>query len=156
MNTERAVKQYQPGRWRRLENVVMSILVRSGVVPSSYLLTTKGRKTGRLRSNPVTIVEHAGRRWLVAPYGPVSWVRNARAAGHVSLTRRLTTDYYVIREASATEAGLVLRRYLAVATATRDYFDADKDDPVERFVAEADRHPVFELIPLDRRLRRSR
>ena len=60
----------------------MSALVRAGLVPRSYLLTTQGRKTGRPRTNPVCPVEHGGRRWLVAPYGPVSWVRNARATGH--------------------------------------------------------------------------
>ncbi|MEH0937526.1 nitroreductase family deazaflavin-dependent oxidoreductase [Micromonospora psammae] len=126
----------------------MSAMVRAGLVPSSYLLTTRGRRTGRLRSNPVTIVEYDGRRWLVAPYGPVPWVHNARAAGRVSLSRRRDTRDYAIREVSAAEAGPVLRRYVAVATATRKYFQADKDAPVEQFVAEADRHPVFELLPI--------
>jgi deazaflavin-dependent oxidoreductase (nitroreductase family) len=150
VSTERTVKEYKPGRWRRVENALMSALVRAGLVPSSYLLTTKGRKTGRMRSNPVTIVEHDGRRWLVAPYGSVSWVHNARAAGRVGLSRRRGMRHYAIREASAVEAGPVLKRYVAVATATRKYFRADKDSPVEQFVAEADRHPVFELIPIDR------
>lgn len=149
MSAERTVKEYKPGRWHRVENALMSALVRTGLVPSSYLLTTKGRKTGRMRSNPVTIVEHDGRRWLVAPYGSVSWVHNARAAGRVGLGRRLGMHHYAIREASAVEAGPVLKRYVAVATATREYFRADKDSPVEQFVAEADRHPVFELIPID-------
>jgi hypothetical protein len=101
-----------------------------------------------MRSNPVTIVEYAGKRWLVAPYGAVPWVHNARAAGRVSLSRRLDTRHYAIREASAVEAGPVLQRYVGVATATREYFHADKDAPVEQFVAEASRHPVFELIPI--------
>jgi deazaflavin-dependent oxidoreductase (nitroreductase family) len=142
------VKEYQRGRWHRVENAVMSAMVGTGLVPSSYLLTTKGRKTGQLRSNPVTIVEHDGRRWLVAPYGPVPWVHNARAAGRVGLSRRLVMRHYAIREASAVEAGPVLKRYVAVAVAARKYFAADKDAPVERFVAEAARHPVFELIPI--------
>ena len=51
----------------------MSALVRAGLVPRAYLLITQGRKTGRARINPVVPVEHGGRRWLVAPYGPVSW-----------------------------------------------------------------------------------
>jgi hypothetical protein len=67
----------------------------------------------------------------------VSWVHNARAAGEVSLSRRLDTRHYAIREASAVEAGPVLQRYVVVATATREYFEAGKDAPVERFVAEA-------------------
>ena len=148
MSAARTVKEYEPGRWLGVENALMSALVQAGLVPSSYLLTTKGRKTGRMRSNPVTIVEHDGRRWLVAPYGPVSWVHNVRAAGRVGLSRRLDRRHYAIREASAVEAGPVLQRYVGLATATRKYFQADKDAPVEQFVAEANRHPVFELIPI--------
>jgi deazaflavin-dependent oxidoreductase (nitroreductase family) len=146
VSAERTVKEYKPGRWLRAENALMGALVQTGLVPSSYLLTTKGRKTGRLRSNPVTIVQHDGRRWLVAPYGSVSWVHNALAAGRVGLSRWLDMRHYAIREASAVEAGPVLRRCVAVATATRKYFQADKNAPVEQFVAEANRHPVFELI----------
>jgi hypothetical protein len=95
----------------------------------------------------VVPVEHGGRRWLVAPYGPVPWVHNARAAGRVSLTRRRDTRDYTTREASPDEAGPVLQRYIRIAPSTRPYFQASKDSPVEDFVAEADRHPVFELTP---------
>jgi len=140
-------RQYHPGRGRHVENAIMSALVRAGLVPRSYLLTTHGRKTGRPRTNPVVPVEYDGRRWLVAPYGPVSWVLNARATGRVSLTRRRGTRDYTIREVSPDEAGPVLQRYVRVAPSTRPYFQATKDSPVEDFIAEAGRHPVFELIP---------
>ena len=123
----------------------MSALVRVGLVPRSCLLTTRGGKTGRPRTNPVVPVELGGRCWLVAPYGPVSWVHNARAAGRVSLTRRRDTRDYVIREVTPDEAGPVLKRYVRIAPATRRYFQATKDSPVEDFVAEAARHPVIEL-----------
>ena len=136
----------RPGRGRHVENAIMSALVRAGLVPRSYLLTTRGRKTGRSRINPVVPVEHQGRRWLVAPYGPVSWVHNARAAGRVTLTRGRDTREYGIREVDPEEAGPVLKRYVRIATATRRYFLATKDSPVGDFVAEADRHPVFELV----------
>ena len=145
--TPRPPRQYHPGRGRHVENTIMSALVRAGLIPRSYLLTTRGRRTGRPRTNPVVPVEHDGRRWLVAPYGPVSWVRNARATGRVSLTRRRDTREYTIREISPDEAGPVLKRYIRIARATRPYFQANKDSPVKDFVAEADRHPVFELIP---------
>ena len=46
------------------------------------------------------------------------------------------------------EAGLVLKRYIRIAPATWRYFQATKDSPVKDFVAEADRHPVFELTPV--------
>jgi len=142
-------RQYRPGRGRHVENAIMSALARAGLVPRSYLLTTRGRKMGRPRTNPVVPVEHQGRRWLVAPYGPVSWVRNARAAGRVTLTRRGVTREYAIREVGPEEAGPVLQRYVSIATATRPYFLATKDSPVQDFVAEADRHPVFELVTVD-------
>ena len=126
----------------------MSALTRAGLVPRSCLLTTRGRKTGQPRTNPVVPVEHGGRLWLVAPYGLVSWVHNARAAGRVSLTRRRDARDYTIREVSPEEAGPVLKQYIRIAPSTRRYFQARKGSPVEDFVAEADRHPVFELIPV--------
>jgi deazaflavin-dependent oxidoreductase (nitroreductase family) len=128
----------------------MSALVRAGVLPRSYLLTTRGRKTGRPRTNPVVPVKRDGRRWLVAPYGPVSWVLNARAAGQVTLTRRRDAREYAIQEVAAEEAGPILKQYVRIATATRRYFLATKDSPVEDFITEADRHPVFELMAVDK------
>ena len=102
---------------------------------------------------PVVPLEHDGRLWLVAPYGPVAWVHNARAAGQVTLTRRRDRRDYTIREASSEEAGPVLKRYVALAPAARRSFQAAKESPVSDFVTEAGQHPVFELTPVgeDRR-----
>jgi deazaflavin-dependent oxidoreductase (nitroreductase family) len=130
-------------------DAVISLFVRAGLVPSTYLLTTTGRRTGRPLTHPATVVERDGRRWLVAPYGAVSWVHNARAAGRVTLRRRGDRRDYAVQEVPAAEAGPVLKRYVGVATATRPYFRADKGAPVEQFVAEADQHPVFELLPIE-------
>jgi deazaflavin-dependent oxidoreductase (nitroreductase family) len=146
--SSRPARQFRPSRWRRVGDAIIGMFARVGLVPSTYLLTTRGRKTGRPLTHPVTVVQHDGRRWLVAPYGPVSWVHNARAAGRVSVGRRGDRRDYAIREVPAEEAGPVLKRYVGIATATRPYFQADKSSPVEDFVAEADRHPVFELLPI--------
>lgn len=146
MNAE--PRKYHRGPAHRLENTAMSVLVRAGIIPHSYLLTTRGRRTGCKHSNPVTVVEDDDRLWLVAPYGAVPWVLNARAAGRITLTRRLQTRHYGIREVAATEAGPVLKKYVAIASATRDFFRAEKEDPIEKFEAEADFHPVFELAAL--------
>jgi F420H(2)-dependent quinone reductase len=75
----RPARRYRKGRWRYLENVVVTALVGAGLVPHSYVLTTRERRTGRVRRNPVVVVEYDRRRWLVAPYGAVSWVYNMRA-----------------------------------------------------------------------------
>lgn len=133
-------------RGRRIGDAIIGALIRAGVVPHSYMLTTRGRKTGRPRTNPVTLVEHDGKRWLVAPYGPVSWVLNARAAGRVTVRRRGKRLDCTVREASPEEAGPILKQYVQMARPTRRYFHATPDARVQEFVAEADRHPVFELI----------
>ena len=132
-------------RGRRIGDAIIGVLIRGGVVPHSYLLTTRGRKTGRARTTPVTLVERDGRRFLVAPYGPVAWVLNARSAGAVTLSRRWRSTSYVVREVGADEAGSVLKQYIRMARPTRPYFRATPDAPVAEFAAEADRHPVFEL-----------
>ena len=80
-------KTYQLTPGRRLANTLMRALLRTGFQPgSTSLLTVNGRKSRRLLITPVTIVEEDGQRWLVAPYCEVNWVRNARAAGQVTLT----------------------------------------------------------------------
>jgi deazaflavin-dependent oxidoreductase (nitroreductase family) len=128
----------------RVGDAAFRALARLGVGPAS-LLTTTGRRTGRSRRTPVIPVRHGDRLWLVAPYGEVSWVMNARAAGQVGLRTGRHTDNYTIREAPATEAGPVLKHYVEVASATRPYFLADRTASVREFVAEAHLHPVFEL-----------
>lgn len=130
---------------RRLGNRMIGPLIRFGVVPGTYILTAPGRKSGKPRSTPVTLVEGEGRRWLVAPYGVVDWVRNVRVAPKVTLSRRGHAANYTVREVSPAEAGPVLKRYVAMAKVTRPYFRAQPDAPPADFAAEADRHPVFEL-----------
>jgi deazaflavin-dependent oxidoreductase (nitroreductase family) len=135
---------------RRVGDLLVRPLIRLGVVPGIYLLTVRGRKTGVPHSNPVTLVAgDEGRRWLVAPYGAVGWVRNARAAQRVTLARRGHTVEYTLREVSSEEAGPVLKRYVSLAKVTRPYFRANFDAPAAEFAAEADLHPVFELAPID-------
>lgn len=81
-------KTYRMGAFTRFSNAISAAMIRLGLGPAGmHLLTIKGRKTGLPRTTPVNLIEHQGRRWLVAPYGEVSWVRNARAADEVELRR---------------------------------------------------------------------
>lgn len=129
----------------RVGNAVVALLARAGIGPI-HLLTTGNRKTGQPSTVPVVPVEQDGRRWLVAPYGTVGWVRNVRANERVNLHYGRTTQHYVAREVGPGEAGPVLKRYVAVATKTPAQFAATVDSPAADFAAEADRHPVFELV----------
>lgn len=137
---------FKSWQWR-FGNAIVSLLARAGIGPIQ-LLTTRDRRTGAPHTTPVVPVEQGGTSWLVAPYGTVGWVRNAREDRRVRLRYGRTTHDYAIREVGADEAGPVLKRYVAVATKTRAQFAASMDSPVADFAAEAERHPVFELVSL--------
>ena len=139
---------YRLSGWRKVLNGLVRVLVRLGIGPArTYLLTVTGRRSGRAYSTPVTLVEAGGRRWLVAPYGEVAWVRNARAAGRVMLSRGRRSETAALVELAPGEAGPILKRYVTDIPITRPFFDARPDSPVEAFIAEAHRHPVFRLTP---------
>jgi deazaflavin-dependent oxidoreductase (nitroreductase family) len=141
------VREYHKSRADRVGNAIFSVLARVGI-GLAYMLTTRGRMTGRLRTTPVILVVHGQQRWLVAPYGAVPWVLNARAAGQVRLRRGRDRGDYTLRQLPAAQAGSILQRYIRIAPATRPYFQASKDSPIGEFIAEADRHPVSELVPI--------
>jgi deazaflavin-dependent oxidoreductase (nitroreductase family) len=111
----------------------------------THILTVVGRKSGRKYSTPVQLLFLNGQRWLVAPYGERAWVKNARAAGEVELTRALQTERLRIEEVDAQTAAPVLREYLRKTPVTKAFFAARKDSSLEDFAAEAPRHPVFRL-----------
>lgn len=80
---------------------LLQALLRAGLpVGPNALITIRGRKSGEPRTAGVAIIEVNGRRWIWAPWGDVNWVRNLRASGHATLTRRGRTE-----EVNATELG---------------------------------------------------
>ena len=138
-------QNYRLSRARRLVNDIIKPLARLGWAgPHTYVLTVRGRKTGKLYETPVTLIEN-GERWLVAPYGEVGWVRNARAAGEVQLRRKHRSETLHIEEVAPTAAAPVLRRYLQQVRVARPFFDVTPTSPIAAFEGEAPRHPVFRL-----------
>jgi deazaflavin-dependent oxidoreductase (nitroreductase family) len=138
--------RYQRGLARRAVNRLVRLLLRLGSGPGgTYLLTVPGHRSGAPRSTPVTLVEEGGRRWLVAPYGEVAWVRNVRAAGKATLSRGGHTDEIALREVGTDEAAPVLKLYVTRVPITRPYFDVRPGSDLDAFRAEAPRHPVFAI-----------
>jgi hypothetical protein len=86
-----------------------------------------------------------GQRWLVAPYGEVGWVRNARAAGEVEISRGGRSEKLRIQEVASERAAPVLKQYLKSVPVARPFFDVKPGSPLDDFVTEASRHPVFRL-----------
>lgn len=137
---------YRLSAGRRVVNALVRTLLRVGAGPRhTYLLTVPGRRTGRGRSTPVTLVETDGQRWLVAPYGAVGWVRNARAAGGAVLARGCRREPVVLTELPPEDTAPILRQYAREVPVTRPHFDAGPDASLEAFAAEAARHPVFRI-----------
>lgn len=141
----------------RIGDALFVALLRAGVkIGTMSLLTVRGRKSGQPHTVPVLLVEQDGHRFLVAPYGVVQWVRNLRAAGAATLTRGRRSEAISVTELKAKEAAPILKQYLLKATATRPYFDATKDSPLEAFEREADRHPVFQITRVEESTRQER
>jgi deazaflavin-dependent oxidoreductase (nitroreductase family) len=137
-------KEYKVNATVRFSNRILVQLLRWGV-PMSHisLLTVRGRKSGQTYTLPIQLVEEGGKRWVVSPYGEVNWVKNARMAGEVTLFRTRKTETVGIHELGPQEAAPILKKYITDVAVTRPYFDVPFDAPLEAFVAEAPRHPVF-------------
>jgi deazaflavin-dependent oxidoreductase (nitroreductase family) len=137
---------FEQTRVRRLANSLIAPLARLGLAGRrTHVLTVPGRKTGRPRSTPVQLLFIEGRPWLVAPYGEGEWVKNARVAGAVELTRARKTERVRVEEVGPEEAAPVLREYLRHTPIVKPYFDATADSRLEAFAAEAAHHPVFRI-----------
>lgn len=138
-------KTYHLGASRRLVNAVVGPLSRIGLAGRhTYILTVRGRTTGLAYSTPVRLIED-GERWLVAPYGEVGWVRNARAAGEVEVNRAGRSERLRVEEVAPEQAAPVLKRYLESVPIARPFFDVTPDSPLDEFITEAPRHPVFRM-----------
>jgi deazaflavin-dependent oxidoreductase (nitroreductase family) len=138
--------QYARTPVRRLINILERTRIRLGIAPRQrFLLTIAGRRTGRPHTTPVAIVQHGSERWLVAPYGDVSWVQNARVAGRVWLSRGRRREECEIAEVSPIAAASILQEYVTMEPITRPFFADPATAAVDAFAADAAKHPVFLL-----------
>ena len=98
-------KKYQVNGIVRFVNRITARLIGWNIAPPrSYLLTVRGRRTGKIYSAPVSLVERDGERWLVSPYCEDNWVKNARATGEVGLSQGGKTETLKILELNPPES----------------------------------------------------
>jgi deazaflavin-dependent oxidoreductase (nitroreductase family) len=139
-------RPYRLSPGRRLINLVFRPLARLGLTgPRTHLLTVPGRKTGRMWSTPVSLIELKGGRYAVAPYGERNWVRNARASGWVELQRGRRRERVEVEELAPAAAVPVLREYYRRSFVTHSFFGASLASSDAEWLAEAPRHPTFRL-----------
>lgn len=138
----------RPSGGERFFNRAFGFFVGLGLAPSyNYLLEVRGRKTGRIYSTPVSLLELNGKRFLVAPRGTTQWVRNAEASGEVMLKRGRSRQGFRLRALSDAEKLPVLKAYLdRFKMAVQRYFSVKAGSPPEAFAAVAEKYPVFELV----------
>ncbi|GAA3733979.1 nitroreductase family deazaflavin-dependent oxidoreductase [Spinactinospora alkalitolerans] len=139
----------QMTRLRRTANAVIGGFLKYGYgPPEMHLLTTRGAKSGFLRTTPVSLVENSRGRFLVAPYGPVGWVHNIRKDGFATLRRGGWIELISVQEVSSERAGPVLREYLdhPRAVVVGPHFDLGPDSSEADYVEAAGGHPVFEIV----------
>ncbi len=137
----------QPTAVERLFNRCFGFLVGLGIgFKHNYLLEVRGRTSGKLYSNPIDLLEMNGKRYLVAPRGNTQWVRNAQAAGEVSLKRGSFHQTFRVVPIVDGEKAPLLKAYLEGFKAeVQRYFPIAAGSDVEAFADIAADYPVFEL-----------
>jgi deazaflavin-dependent oxidoreductase (nitroreductase family) len=139
-------------RWVPYFNRIARPLLAAGVpMGPDVLITVRGRKTGRPRTTPITLVEHAGRRGFISPFGETNWVRNLRAAGSATISAGRRREDVTASELAHDEAIGFIRDVLAPHARSSRFGDwfvrnvdkIDYDDPVMA----AQGRPVFEIYP---------
>ena len=138
----------KPAPLERTFNRIFGFLVGLGLaLPHNYLLQVRGRKTGRVYSTPVNLLEFRGRRFLVAGRGRTDWVRNAEAAGEIVLKKAWSRPRFQVRAVPNEEKGEILKAYIDHFRLTvQRYFPVPAGSDPQAFLAVADQYPVFELL----------
>lgn len=134
----------------RVVSTILSTLLRLGLPAGpSVLLSVRGRKSGKMYTIPVALVENNGTRWLVAAFGEVNWVRNLRATGQAQLTRRRRTETIGVVELGTREAAPILKQFLKESQRVsfiKPYFHVTPHSSLADFEQEAVYHPVFRIV----------
>jgi len=142
----------QPNLVERILNRAFGFLLKLGIgLAHNYLLEVRGRKTGKVYSTPVNVLEYKGKKYLVAPRGYTQWVRNVETSGEASLVQRAERTKVRLRTVADEEKPEILKAYLDRFKLTvQRYFPIAAGSPAEAFQPLAVRYPVFELTRYDR------
>jgi deazaflavin-dependent oxidoreductase (nitroreductase family) len=145
-------QQPTPPRWLKPLNKVLLAVQRLGLgMKELPVLTVPGRKSGKPRSTPLSVLEHEGQRYLLEGFPGADWARNARAAnGLATLTTGKRREPVRLVELDPQEALPVLRLWpTRMADGAKIMADAGVVAAVtpEAFEAVAGRCAVFRVEP---------
>jgi len=130
---------------RVFNSSVAWLTMRGFSVWGSRMLYVRGRTSGQWRSNPVNVLTHGGRRYLVAPRGQTQWVRNLRAAGGGELRVGRKVEKFTATELTDAQKPDILRAYLRRwKIEVGVFFDGiGADAPDAKLLEIAPGYPVF-------------
>jgi len=137
-------KQYEVTTGKRVVTWIMAQAARLGM-GNFVVLTTTGRKSGKLREVTLSPVEDGGVEYLVSPYGDSDWVINVRANSVATIRRGRSEETVRLTEVTGTKPELVKRYYDREAFA-RGFMEVPGDATVDDFASVAERFPVFEVV----------
>lgn len=139
----------EPSAAEKIFNRAFGFLISLGIGFSyNYLVQVRGRKSGKLYSTPVDLLDWNGGQYLVAPRGRTQWVRNAEAAGEVALKKGRFHKKFRLRALSEAERPEILKAYLdRFRREVQRYFPLPAGSPVGAFAEVAANYPAFELLP---------
>jgi deazaflavin-dependent oxidoreductase (nitroreductase family) len=113
----------------------------------NYLLQVRGRRSGKLYATPVDVLSLGNRQYLVAPRGNTQWVRNALAAGRVTLKKGMQRTEFELRSVPDTQKPELLKAYLdRFKLSVGRFFPVPAGSPAAAFAPLASQYPVFELV----------
>jgi deazaflavin-dependent oxidoreductase (nitroreductase family) len=138
----------EPSTAEKIFNRIFGFLVGLGLGFSyNYLLEVRGRKSGKLYSTPIDLLKLNGKTYLVAPRGRTQWVRNAEAAGEVTLKKGSTRQKFRLRPIPDADKPQILKAYLdTFKREVQRYFPIPAGSPPEAFAALVASYPAFELL----------
>ena len=125
------------------------LLLRLGLrIGTQHVLSVPGRRSGRLRSTPVSLVTLDQTRYIVSGES-LAWVKNARAAGWGTLLRAGHRERVMLTELPPEERGPILRAFWYQVPGGRSFiarlFGLAPDASADDFEAAAPRCPVFRI-----------
>ena len=145
-------KNATPPRWLKPMNTVFLALRRLGLgMKELPVLTVPGRKSGKPRSTPLSVLELDGQRYLLEGFPGAGWARNVRAAdGLAMLSTGKRREQVRLAELDAQDALPVLRLWpVRLPDGAKIMADAGVVEAVtpEAFEAVAGRCAVFRVEP---------
>ncbi len=139
----------EPSAGEKIFNRIFGFLVGLGLgFRYNRLLEVRGRKSGKLYSTPINLLELNSKPYLVAPRGRTQWVRNAEVSGEVTLKKGSKRQRFRLRVLTDAEKPAILKAYLdRFRREVQRYFPIPEGSPVQDFAAIARSYPAFELLP---------